>query len=277
MTHRGRQFVQELFDQLFPDNADGLLCETPDWVKSALGRRIRSGKLVLVSAVCPDYERRNGRFTYRGMGAGLPFTAAQHLPLVQRIQRVVSEVGAVLDYHITLADTEFDLPLVVEHLVGGDAALFLERCEASCVELAREARALGLPLRRCGRFTEIFPDWFLKYEQALEIINWELKRDHSVRQDVELGTYSRLPLHRAMAGRGVTADYSRKIVVRQLAQYMAWGECAEKVFGEGLVMMNHTTPNLSRVNHQAFRAGRERIPIIQLDISTMPDEQDTAE
>ena len=64
-------------------------------------------------------------------------------------------------------------------------------------------------------------------------------------------------------------DYCSEMVIRQWAQYAAWGECAREKFGN-IVMINHSTPNLSRVNHLIFRGERERIPILQLKTDTLP-------
>jgi hypothetical protein len=246
--------------------------QIPKWVKESLSRKIwREKKLVIVSAVCPDYERKDGRFTYRNMGSGLPFTASKHLGVIQSMSRMLNEHGVHLEYHVTLADTEFDLPLVMKHLASGDSELFLARCEESCRVIKDEARQLGIPIDVSARFTKTFPEWFDLYHEGFALSKREVEEDRSVRQDLHLLMEGRMPLYRAMAGWGPPdLNYCREMVLRQWAQYMAWGECASRVFGENVVMMNHSTPNLSRVNHPFFRKGRERIPIIQLPITTMP-------
>lgn len=271
MVHKGRQRIEALFDQMFPHDFNGVLPEIPNWVKRGIVRKVENGQLVLVSAVCPDYERINGRFTYRAMGDGLPFTAVEHLPIVKHVHSTLQTAGIEVDYHITLADTEFDLPLAVEHLAGGDPDLFLARCERSCERLREEALRLGLPIQSSERFTVAFQNWFPAYHAALEVVEREAQEDSSVRLELTWGINRRMPLHRAMAGREVTSDYCRYMVIRQWAQYMAWGKCAEERYGPSLAMMNHDTPNLSRINHPLFRAGKERIPILKLAISTMPE------
>ncbi len=260
----------QIFDEIFLGGVDDLI-STPKWVKESLSRKIlRDKKLVVVSAVCPDYERKNGRFTYKNMGSGLPFTASRHLAIVEQISKSLAKHGLEFEYHVTLADTEFDLPLVVKHFAQDDIELFLARCQQSVVEIGSEASRLGIPLNSCARFIAAFPNWFPVYQQGLEIMRREIVEDRSTRSDLESNAIARMPLYEAMVGYSMqNLDYCREMVIRQWAQYMAWGECAENVFGS-VVMMNHTTPNLSKVNHTLFRKGRERIPIIQLSITTMP-------
>lgn len=265
--HEAGTFIE----RLVAGDADRLLVEVPPWVTRALSRRMGKGKLILVSAVCPDYERCEGRFTYRSMGSGLPFTARQHLGIAARIMEILAQESMALEYHITLADTEFDLPLVVEKLAEGEVERFLEKCESSCRRLKEEARAMGLPLISCGRFTAQFPNWFPHYQEALTIINEEGRTNPTRECDLNANAAKRKPLYQAMAAQPITLEYCRHMVMRQLAQYMAWGRCAEETFGSEMIMMNHTTPNLSCVNHPRFRQGKERIPILQLSITTMPE------
>lgn len=270
MARQGRRH-EELFTNMFT-NFGNLLAEIPNWVKRGIGRRIEAGRIMIVSAVCPDYERVNGSFTYQAMGEGLPFTATQHLPIVKHLHEVLSRVGVEVIYHITLADTEFDLPLVVKHLANDSAELFLARCQESCRKLEVLAREMELPIATCGRFTDVFPDWFPTYHTALVAVEEQVRTDSGIKMDLARGAIHRIPLYQAMAGRGtqIPREYAEYMVKRQWVQYMAWGECAEKRFGSGIIMINHTTPNLSYVNHPVMRAGRERIPIIQLSITTMP-------
>jgi hypothetical protein len=223
-----------------------------------------------VSAVCPDYERKNGAFTYKKLNSGLPFTAEQHLVVVAGIAQQLREQGIELSYVITLADTEFDLPLVVNALADGDSTEFLRRCQESCAALTTAASVREIPLVSCKRFTTAFPDWFTHYERALAHMRAQALTDQSIGWDLTSSAMARRPLYKAMASVDVGEEYCREMVLRQWAQYATWGECATRRFGSDLVMINHSTPNLTRINDPLFRAGRERIPIIQLSITTMP-------
>ena len=100
-----RDHELRLFNEIFPTNFDGLLVEVPDWVRCGIGRRLRSGQLTIVSAVCPDYERRNGKFTYSGLGEGVPFKDEQHLVIMEQVAALLAERGIALSYFMTLADT----------------------------------------------------------------------------------------------------------------------------------------------------------------------------
>ena len=98
----------------------------------------------------------------------------------------------------------------------------------------------------------------------------EAKLNSSTRSDLEISAHKRSRLYFAMTGYKTNSiDYCREMVIRQWAQYAAWGECAREKFGN-IVMINHSTPNLSRVNHLIFRGERERIPILQLKTDTLP-------
>ncbi len=259
------------FEDVLGSSLGPLVLNPPDWVKRGIGRRLGNGSLVVVSAVCPDYEVKGGRFTYRKLNEGVPFIAREHLEVAANVGKRLAENGIDFQYSMTLADTEFDLPLVVKALSDGDSAEFLRRCEASCEALKRRATELGIRLLDCKRFTAAFPSWFEIYGKALEYMKRVVTTDESSAFDLDSLSANRMPLYRAMAGGAADAEYCRAMVLRQWAQYATWGECATREFGNNLVMMNHSTPNLSCMNSPVFRNNRERIPILQLGISTMPD------
>lgn len=265
---RGEQ--KEAFNSVFPPHP--LIAEVADWAKRAIGRQVLLTKnLKLVSAVCPDYEFRDGGFTYRSMGKSLPHNAEQHLRLIEDLLPSIRASGVGVEYYVTLADTEFDLPLVVKHLAQNDRDLFLRLCQESCEVILESCRKRNLPVVWVKRFTQAFPDWFEHYERGLGLIREELEQDPSLHSNLHSSAVYRMPLYRAMANWiNIDEKYCEDMVVRQWAQYMAWGECAEKCFGAEFIMINHTTPNLTRVNHPAFRGNRDRIPIVRLGIDTMP-------
>jgi hypothetical protein len=259
-----------LFDQVFPGDAGSLLPEIPQWVKKSISRQLFSGKVTLVSAVCPDYARNERGFTYRTISGGLPHIASQHLEIARMVQKNLETLSIAFEYHITLADTEFDLPFVVEKMTEGDPFRFLALCEKSCQAIQERADELDVSLSTCQRFTKAFPQWYTIYHKALLEVEHELNINSSVQVDLVDKSTGRESLYQAMTSQLVTQDYCRAMVKRQWAQYMAWGKLATKTFGERIVMMNHSTPNLSRVNHPFSREGKERIPILQLALSTMP-------
>lgn len=260
----------ELFDVIFPDDFGGLLADIPAWVKSAISRRMSSKKLLLVSAVCPNYAREERGFTYITISGGVPYIAGKQLEIVRRIVPLLAREGVEFEYHMTLADTEFDLPFVVEHMTGGDPLRFLQLCQDSCQAILQQAKVMDIPLRSCQRFTQAFPSWYRIYHDCLAEIDREIELDSSTRIDLINNTVGREPLYQAMTSERVTQEYCRQMAIRQWAQYMAWGKLAEPTFGKGLVMMNHATPNLGRVNHPFSRQGQERIPLLKLSLSTMP-------
>lgn len=257
-------------DSIFASICGDLLPCVPPWVRRGLSRRFASAKLLVVSAVCPDYARSESGFTYAGVGTGVPYIAREHLLLMRSLGQRLALNDIELEYHVVLADTEFDLPFVVRRMTGGDADEFLRRCEASCQAIRTEGASIGLEVRSSQRFTTAFPCWFETYREALEVIEDEIRTDASVRYNLEINLVKRMPLYRAMTVEEVTLDYCRQMAKRQWAQYMAWGRLAEAAYGGGLVMVNHATPNLSRVNHSFARQGRERIPILELALTTMP-------
>jgi len=259
-----------LFDVVFPDDFGGLLTSVSPWVKNAVSRRLKSKKLLLVSAVCPDYAREEKGFTYVTISGSVPYIAGKQLEMVQRIIPLLASQGIEFEYHLTLADTEFDLPFVVEHMVNGDPFKFLQLCQESCQAITQKALKMSIPLKSCQRFTQAFPKWFTAYHDCLKKIDEEVQTDGSVRMDLLNNTVGRTPLYQAMTSERVTQEYCRQMAMRQWAQYMAWGKLAEPTFGKGLVMMNHNTPNLGRINHPFARQGQERIPLLKLSLSTMP-------
>ncbi len=258
-------------DWLFASDFGELLPNVPPWVKKGIARRIGNvGKIVLVSAVCPDYARGKKGFTYVSLSDGIPHLAAQHLTVVQELYRILQLRGISLEYHITLADTEFDLPMVIRHMTNGDVDEFTRRCQSSCDALFLKAREMGLPILTCRRFLDAFPNWFSAYGDALQEVEREVETEDSARHDLMNNSFGRELLYQAMTAERVDNKYCVSMAKRQWAQYMTWGMLAESAFGDDLVMMNHDTPNLGRVNHAFVRKGRERLPILRLSSSTMP-------
>lgn len=261
-------------ESILTSNEEKLLGEVPKWViKNIKNRLKRINKLIFVSAVCPDYERKDGKFTYTNVGDGLPFIAEAHLKIMTRISRCCREIGIETEYHVTLADTEFDLPEVMNHLVKGDSDEFLRRCQSSVDIILQKAKTLDIPIFTSTRFTEIFPQWFDYYQVALDHMVNKVKtapQGDSIISNLTYEIATRFPLYRAMAGAKVLNTYCHGMVLRQWAQYMAWGKCAAGVFGEHFIMLNHDTPNLGFVNDQFFRKEKQRIPILKLAFTTMP-------
>lgn len=258
-------------ERLWDDGFDGLLPEVAPWVKKSIARKLKTqGKLVLVSAVCPDYEHDGHSFTYRAVSGGVPYIAKQHLRIAHMLHERLAKEGVPLEYHVTLADTEFDLPSVMKKMAQGDPERFLSLCESSCEAIKTDARALGLPLASCRRFTEAFPAWLPTYHEIRDAVWTESETISSVAMDIGSTVAKRWPLYAAMSADPVDEAYCKEMAIRQLAQYAVWGRLAEDTFGNGIVMMNHSTPNLGRVNHLLARKGKERIPILQLALSTVP-------
>lgn len=257
-----------MFDEFFAPHISGI-ATVHERARRVIDAMLQSKSIVIVSAVCPDYERLDGRFTYRALGEGVPYITGEHLRLVERLLSNLPRDMKV-QYLVSLADTEFDLPLVVDQLAGGSQEEFFRRCEASCVQIVEEAHGLKLPLQFARRFTDHFPNWFEVYQQALQVVRLEIESNDSTRQDAELKSVQRSPLYSAMAGKIVGRDYAYQMVLRQWAQYMTWGKLARDMWGD-FVMINHSTPNLTRVNHPSFRALNQRpTPIVELNIGTMP-------
>ena len=265
-----RDFYLRKYSTVFPTGIHPALVDPPLWVQCAIGKRIHEGSMTVVSAVCPDYERKNDAFTYRNLGEGVPFIANQHLEVLQHVAQRLAEHNIACQRVMTLADTEFDLPLVVQHMAGGNREEFLRRCQASCEAIMQTAHERNIPLESCSRFTATFADWFANYHRALAAMHEQTVSSSSVQQDLRFNSANRVSLYCAMTGSLVSDAYCQDMVLRQWAQYAAWGESASTVFGTDMVMLNHTTPNLTRVNEPSFRAGRERIPILQLRTTTMP-------
>lgn len=248
-----------------------LLPNIPKWVNKGINRRIRNKEVVLVSAGCPDYERIDGKFTYRNIGGEIPYIMSKHLEVASIMYESLKNLGVNLKYYVTLADTEFDLSLVVKHLTNGDPLKFLDRCESSCCKIKEEALKMGLPILSSSRFTKIFPNWFSHYHRILKIIQEETEEKNSMMQEARGIAFKRKALLRAMADTDISLEYCLQIIFRQWAQYATWGICAREVFGENVIIMNHSTPNLTLINYKKTSQRKERIPILELSLSTMPE------
>lgn len=269
MTRRDH-YLQH-FNDVFSDDCGGLLLNLPEWVRVGIGRRIQGGAITFASAVCPDYEHDGTTFTYRGLGDRLPFIAMRHLEVMEPVINRLKSRGVTADYHLLLADLEADLPMIVEYLAGGSPEEFIRRCQKSCDALRAEAFRREVPLARCERFSTAFPEWATLYGQTLDRIREEVRSNRTLTTELETVAAKRNPYYRSQAGwRPLSTEDCLGLALRHSAQYSTWGECVTRLCGEDVVVINHATINLARVNDPHFRRGRERIPIVQLNINTAP-------
>lgn len=249
-------------------------------------------KLILVSSVCPPYASdSSGRPTYEDLGVGIEFNTEQHLLHIPKACGVLKgKVGFA--HFFLMADTEVDLiPFLKKLDITPEE--FVTRCQGS-VELIGELirklygsevyQELGIP--EAARFLEYFgvDEWYKRYEYFRSRLTQEIEQDSEgrVARGVARDVQDRQLLIYKLLGAVGTKQMGEHIV-RQKAQYMAYASLLRERFGRRLVIVNHRTPNFKWMNDRIVREPNDPeklkhgsylppIPLIELDISTMPEE-----
>lgn len=194
-----------------------------------------------VAVTCPEYLE-----DYE-LGEGLSPQSELYLSVLPRAVSAMRENGLnVSGGRVLVANTEDDMPEVLERLTGGDRNEFVKRCEASAdkvrVRLGREDVAdVGLLKDFVPGFTQ------LQYEKE-GVIRRLMGADLKFAKKTERISGKRKGKYELILGR---QEEDCELTIRYMAQYAVLGDRLReesRANGKLQVMFNYSTPNLDVVN-----------------------------
>lgn len=244
--------------------------------------------LMIVSTVCPPYSTDSqGVPTYRYLGEGIAHNIKQHLEKIPPGVELLKKDGGIDAKHIFLmADTEVDLAPFLQKRLQIDSVEFLRRCQISVEEILAKVK-LKYPntdyneTPQASRFLSYFGEdnWYLRYGHFKKRLEEEASVNEDVARSLRGDGFKRLQLIETLLG-SVTEEEMIGHIVRQKAQYMAFASLMRERFPNRLVVVNHATPNFAWMNDKLAREPLvldqsrgnylPEIPLVELDISTMP-------
>lgn len=180
---------------------------------------------IFVSA-CPPYINDGERYTYQGLGDGVPLLVTQHARFLKQLEPYLG--GAQVTF--LLGDHEAHSPMVVK-AAGISKEEFLRRVKCSLSATLDFLKPLGW---NAVLVTEHIPDFLAQAEQECQAM-----QSGSVPQALLDGlNAAKAPVYRRI---GHQPDGWMLRTIENSAAYVV---LARYVAGQGAIVCNHTTPNL---------------------------------
>lgn len=267
----------------------------PVFLEEVVEKSLRTREpMVVVSSVCPPYSTsQSGAPNYEALNSGIEHNILQHLIEVLKGVNLLRNRGIEVVHFFLMADTEVDfLPLLKGLAITAEE--FTRRCQMSVETIALEVKKnypqidyerYGVP--PAARFLAYFGEepWYETYAFFKQMLISEAERDNEGRvargllRDAEYNKKTIDKLFRKQT----TLEERVSHICRQKAQYMTFARLMRERFGGRLIVANHKTPNFEWMNDQLARLHPDqkqaargnclpKIPLIQLNITTVPEE-----
>lgn len=265
--------------------------------------------LVLVSTVCPSYSvNKKGRPDYRELETKISANTRKHLEEIPRVVEILDRAGVKASHHVLMADTEVDLLPFLQNRLKISPTEFTRRCAVTIEEISSKLTKIygaenyaNSCLPKAARFLEFFgqQSWYERYDYFQKgllshgddltgRVARALARDFETRSEIVESLLGKVELETGM-----------EHIARQKAQYMAFCSLMGDMLPGRLVIINHRTPNFHWMNDYIrrdrdfdrrihtdpvpgsteaivrnldLRFPRQRIPLLELDISTTPND-----
>lgn len=201
----------------------------------------------IIVPICPAYTHRRGRYTYRGLGEGVPLLVKQHVPFVQAVEEVLGEIQV----HLLIARQEAHVPELCR-AIGVDSDTFCKKVNRSIAATRRLIAPYGWSV---DAMEEVVPG----LDGPVEAIAQELRTNAKTRTQLIRETRIRAPVYEKI-GYPRRRFFDR--TVHTAAQYIHLGRFATR---HGYLIVNHTTLNL------AWYA-RERAPFLHNPVQVYASE-----
>jgi len=212
------------------------------------------GKINYVGIGCPDYRKE-----YE-LGAGLSEQTRFYIEAVPDFVLASRKMGIKVGGKLLIANTESDLPEVLQRLTKGDEGLFHKRCRQSVKEMEKKIKAKGLSKKEMdfGLLLDFMPDFHERQYVEERLIRERMLSEVDLRYALLDISIQRREKYRSILGR---EEKDCELTIRYEAQYRALVKylrgLAEQT-GEAYIMFNYQTPNLMVVNEAE---AKERIPL----------------
>lgn len=231
--------------------------------KTLIESRLKYGKRQRVIApVCPDYGK-DERF-YRSIGSGISLEGQGAIKASRVLSRELIKNGFSADILILVANTETDIPEVMQNTVAGEVALYQSQCEASAQQIREEVgNEVGISV---ATFTEFMGGEFHERQNyCMAMMKEIMEVDNVFKKRIEHVAEARYSRHFQILGR---QENAHELTIRYAAQYMALGSIVRE-FPEPTILLNYPTPNRqyfnahNNVHPQLFFGGTHKtIPVL---------------
>ncbi len=195
-----------------------------------LGCALLQDRPHILVPICPDYTNRNGKFTFEGLGSGVPILLQLHMKFLLRVKEWIPRMRVTF----LLADQESQVPELCAILKVTPTEF---RC---CIERSIHAASQFLETSRWKivRMTQYIPHF-----SALKIAQAEaLSCDEELRAYLDELTQARASFYRRI-GYDPTVWLMR--TTQNAAEYLVLGRFAAE---RRAIVCNHSTANLAWFN-----------------------------
>jgi hypothetical protein len=207
------------------------------FARTVIESQVKKSDLHFFCPVCPDYGF--GESFYKNLGTGISPEAEGAIKFVKYSNKVSKEVGVISKFTIMVADTEDDIPEIIDRVASGSADLYKEKCKSSVDRILSnfendesvEAVTFGSLLGKT------FRDRQYRFE---EILKSYTNKDLKFRDEVKMIGNQRFNRHSQILGR---EELGFELTFRYMAQYAALGSILKQENVSGLLLANYSTPN----------------------------------
>lgn len=207
------------------------------------------GRLRFITPVCPDYSQESSASFYQTIGEGISPQAQAAMRAARFIGQTFPHYGFDPKVEILVADTEDDIPEVMDRCVNGDSQVYKGRCLASVGAIKDDLNGAG-DIVDVTTFTLGLGGQFRQTQYEYEDVIRRLRGiNPKFDQEVQKLGDMRKDRHSKILGRR-EADY--ELTIRYMAQYAALGTLARRL-EEPTILLNYPTPNLPFYNAAAYR------------------------
>jgi len=226
--------VDKRGEVFFPKTGEGYA----EFVRGVMQRKIN-----FVGTSCPDYLEN---YT---LGSGVSEQSHIYLDNVPNLVRVLKEYEIEVSGDLLIANTEDDMPDILNRLTDGNRDEFFSRCSQSVERINAEINNLGLGEEiRSGLLLDVVSDFRERqYEEEGKI---RIEMERGVNQDdfILATSIERREKYEEILGR---KERDHELTVRYLAQYLALEGYLRDMIrrtGEVYLLINYQTPNLLGLN-----------------------------
>lgn len=219
-----------------------------------------SGKVTVISTVCPDYPHNGTSYTFFGeLGSEVSLTAREHLFAVPELMNMLTSAGCEPSWLVLVAD----LPELTEgqrefwSRMAGSKEEYIARCAKSVQAIEH----LGV---KAQTFSSFYAEHGLNYlaiqESVAKRILEEAENNPSFASKFFAFMLQRKVLAEKFRGRTLSEPELCQAAAHGMSLYVTHGTLLRKIFlGQNLIVVNHQTTNLQNFFLCKFVSGCENL------------------
>lgn len=192
---------------------------------------VNQSPLQALIPVCPDYGSSDPY--YQQMGSALSKEAEAG---VRATESLKTTFGQLVNPIILVADTETDIPEVIDRCGQGKIETYQDACQNSVCSIISRIEDVSVTT-----FTDFFGDRFHQQQYQYEtFIRGLMNEKEEFRSMIQEVSEQRREKYRKILGRG---EQDNELTVRYMAQYAAFGSITRELYPHNGFIVNYPTPN----------------------------------